>query len=108
MKCFPRHRILWHFPNLYKIKVTRELSDAVTVYRSYPPTVTTIYRYIPREPSRGMKPLAGQRVIVQYLEAFKQLYEGLRYVRGQIQSYILYSKILQTSQRQLYCVELWY
>ena len=64
-------------PVFYKIRVTKELSDAV-IYGTFPKTTTVVYFHVPPVPrpygrlSEGMKPLDNRRIVLQCYEAFKQ------------------------------------
>jgi hypothetical protein len=65
-------------PTFYKIPVTEELVDAITCAQ-HPPNQTVIDKLVPPVPrlhsymSDGMIPLENRRIVIQCLEAFKQV-----------------------------------
>ncbi|PPQ78413.1 hypothetical protein CVT25_011889 [Psilocybe cyanescens] len=63
-------------PIFYKIRVTKELADAV-MYGIFPQTPTIVHLHVPSLPrpyrrlSEGMKPLDNRRITLRCYEAFK-------------------------------------
>ena len=64
-------------PVFYKIRVTKELADAVT-YGAFPSVPTVVHFHVPPVPrpyrrlSEGMKPLDNRRIVLRCYEAFKK------------------------------------
>ncbi|PPQ68891.1 hypothetical protein CVT25_009014 [Psilocybe cyanescens] len=64
-------------PLFYKIRVTKELADAV-MYGAFPQTPTIVHVHVPPLPrpyrrlSEGMKPLDNRRIALRCFEAFKR------------------------------------
>ncbi|OJA10227.1 hypothetical protein AZE42_11608 [Rhizopogon vesiculosus] len=65
-------------PIFYKIPIIQKLVDAIS-YAQHPPNQIVVDRLIPPVPcqlqytSEGMAPLENRRIVIQYLEAFKQV-----------------------------------
>jgi len=71
---FPAITLIGTSPAFYKIKVTKQLSEAVR-NGTYPSSPTHVERYIPTLPRRyseGMRPLSNRVEILKCYEAFKR------------------------------------